>query len=94
MLAIAGRLAVIVPAAFALGAVAITVSQAVSKAAQCGEGTTYDAPSNMCVVAAQVAPPPALPPPQGPPPPPPPPAPHVWVSICAPIRIVSICTGV
>ena len=90
MLAVAKRSVLVVTAAFALA----TASQAVSTAAQCGEGTTYDAPSNMCVVAAQVAP---LPPPQAlppPPPPPPPPAPHVWVSICAPIRIVSICTGV
>jgi hypothetical protein len=70
-----------------------SMSHAVSNAAQCGEGTTYDAPSNMCVVAAQ-APPPQAPPAPPPPPLPTPPAPHVWVSICAPIRIVSICTGV
>ncbi|WAC93714.1 hypothetical protein [Mycobacterium sp. Aquia_213] len=93
MFGIANRLAPVVPAALALAVVATTLSPAVSRAAQCGEGTRYDAPSNTCVVAAQAAPQ-ALPPPQAPPPPPPPPPPpHVWVSICAPIRFISICTG-
>lgn len=94
MFGIANRLALIVPAAFALAVITTSVSPAVSRAAQCGEGTIYDAPSNTCIVAAP-APPQALPPP--PPPPPPPawsaPAPRVWVSICAPIRFISICTG-
>lgn len=93
MFGIANRLALIVPAVGALAVIASSISPAVSKAAQCGEGTVYDAPSNTCVVAAA-----QTPPPQAPPPPPPPPAwsgprPHVWVSICAPIRFISICTG-
>lgn len=95
MFGIANRLALILPAAFALAVTATAMSPAISRAAQCGEGTVYDAPTNTCVVAAQ-GPPPA--PPAAPPPPPPPPAwsgprPHVWVSICAPIRFISICTG-
>lgn len=94
MFGIANRLALIVPAAGALAVVATSVSPAIGRAAECGEGTLYDASSNSCVVAAQ-APPQAVPPP---PPPPPPawsgPQPRVWVSICAPIRFISICTGV
>lgn len=95
MFGIANRLALIVPAAGALAAIATSVSPAIARAAECGEGTFYDAPSNTCVVAAAQAPPQAMPPP--PPPPPPPawsgPRPRVWVSICAPIRFISICTG-
>jgi hypothetical protein len=104
MFGIANRLALIVPAALALATIATSMSPAVSSAAQCGEGTIYDAPSNTCVVAAAQAPqamaPPQAPPPAAPPPPPPPPPawsaprPRVWVSICAPIRFISICTGV
>ncbi|SPM42295.1 hypothetical protein BN1232_03337 [Mycobacterium numidiamassiliense] len=89
MFGIANRLALIVPAAFALAVVATSMWPAVSNAAQCGEGTQYDAPSNMCVVAAQAPPPQALPPPA-----PNGPRPNVWVGICAPIRIVSICAGI
>jgi hypothetical protein len=94
MFGIANRLALIVPAAFALAVIAASMSPAVSHAAQCGEGTQYDAPSNMCVVAAQAPAPQALPPPAPPPPAWNGPRPNVWVGICAPIRIVSICAGI
>ena len=58
-------------------------------AAECGPGTIFDPPTNLCLL------PPA--------PPPPPPAPPVWngdptpgfsIGICAPIPFVSICTGI
>ncbi len=94
MIAIANRLALIVAAVLLLVAIATSMSPAVSKAAECGEGTVYDAPSDTCVVVAQPPPPPALPPP----PPPPPvwygPSPYVSVSICAPLRFVHICAGI
>lgn len=75
-------------AVFAPLAIAALVSPAVSKAAECGAGTVFDAASNTCVVAE--APPP-------PPPPPPPwngPTPYVSVSICAPIPFVALCAGI
>jgi hypothetical protein len=82
---------------FAFGAAAIVatlasaalVSPAVSRAAECGVGTVFDAASNTCVVAEAPPPPP--------PPPPPPyngPVPWVGVSICAPIPFVALCTGI
>src|SRR6185312_5557318 len=79
------------------------VSPGVSRAAECGQGTVYDAPSNTCVAAQQPPPTPVAaeqPPPTPPPPPPPPPppwnGPTPWVSasICAPIPFVSLCTGI
>jgi hypothetical protein len=67
-------------------------------AAECGPGTIFDPPTNLCVL------PPAPPePPPAPPPPPPPPPPPMWsgditpgfsVGICAPIPFVSLCTGI
>lgn len=78
MVTTANRLALIVPAIFAPLVGATWVSPAVGRAAECGDGTVYDAPSDTCVVLAQAAPPPAVPPPPpGLPPPPaaPPPAP-------------------
>ncbi len=93
MIGIATHLARIVPVGLAPLVIAASVSPAVSKAAECGEGTVYDAPSNTCVVVAQP------PPPEAPPPPPPPPAwngprPHVSVGICAPLRFIRICAGI
>lgn len=70
--------------AFAGGAVA---APAMGYAAECGPGTVYDAPSNMCVVAPAPAvwDAPA-------PPPPPPAAPGLPpVSICPPIPFVAVC---
>jgi hypothetical protein len=64
-------------------------SPAVSHAVECGQGTVFDAPSNTCVAA-----------PLPPAPPPPPPAwngditPYFSVGVCAPIPIVSLCTGI
>lgn len=90
------RLALIAPAVFGPLAIVTAVSPAVSRAAECGEGTVYDAPSDTCVVLAQ-----ALPPPDSPPPPPSPawggyygPRPYVSVSVCAPIPIINICAGI
>jgi hypothetical protein len=100
MIGTANRLALIVPAALAPLALAISMPPAVSKAAECGEGTVYDASSDTCVVVAQPAPPPTPQPPSPPlPPPPPPPAwngprPYFSVGICAPIPFIRICAGI
>ena len=109
MIGTANRLALIVPGVVAPLSIAISMSPAVSKAAECGDGTVYDAPSDTCVVTAQPVPPPALPPPPPPsdlPPTPPPPAlpppppawngprPYVSVGICAPIPFIRICAGI
>ena len=77
MLSPANCLALVVQVVIAPLAIATVVSPAVSTAAECGDGTIYDAPSNTCVVLAQALPPP--PPPAAPPPPPaaPPPPPDV-----------------
>jgi hypothetical protein len=95
MLSTANRLALIGPAVLALVVTTTSLSPAVSKAAQCGEGTVYDAPSDTCVVLAQA------PQPAAPVPPPPPawggyygPTPYVSVSVCAPIPIINICAGI
>jgi hypothetical protein len=71
-------------AAFAPLAIAALVSPAVSRAAECGAGTVFDAASNTCIVA------------EAPPPPPPwnGPTPYVSVSICAPIPFVALCAGI
>ncbi|GAA4544459.1 hypothetical protein GCM10023161_31190 [Mycobacterium paraffinicum] len=102
----ANRLALIGPAVLGLAVTTTSLLPAVSRAAECGEGTVYDAPSDTCVVLAQatqpVAPPPAAPPPPPPPAAPPPPAwggyygprPYVSASICAPIPIIRICAGI
>ncbi len=75
-----------------LVALLLFVPSAEGKAAECGAGTVYDAPSDTCVVAQP-------PPPEAPPPPPPPPpvwvpTPHVSIGICAPIPFVSLCAGI
>lgn len=72
--------------------VVTVLAPAVSSAAECGQGTVFDPPTNTCVAAA-------LPPPLPPPPPPPPawngdPTPYFSVGICAPIPFVSLCTGI
>ncbi len=93
MIGTANRLALIVVALAPL-VLAISMSPAVSKAAECGEGTVYDAPSDTCLVVAQSPTPPA---PQPPLPPPPAwngPRPYVSVGICAPIPFVRICAGI
>ena len=77
--------AVVVPAALAAFVGAAGVAPAVSSAAECGPGTVYDAPSNMCVAAPapagwDAAPPAAPPPPSLPP-----------ISICPPIPFVAVC---
>ncbi len=69
-------------------AYATVVSAGVARAAECGPGTFYDAPTNTCLAAP-------LPPP---PPPPPPgtgdPTPGFSIGVCAPIPFVSLCTGI
>ena len=86
------RTAALIPSVLAALAGAAVIAPAVRRAAECGPGTMYDAPSNTCVIAAEPAPPPP------PPPPPPPvwngPTPYVSASICAPIPFVSLCVGV
>jgi hypothetical protein len=83
-----GQKACRVSAVLAALAGAAVVAPAVSNAVECGPGTVYDAPANMCVVA-----PPApaqwnaTPPPPAPPPPPPLPP----ISICPPIPFVPVC---
>jgi hypothetical protein len=71
-------------AVFAPLAIAALVSPAISRAAECGAGTVFDAASNTCIVA------------EAPPPPPPwnGPTPYVSVSICAPIPFVALCAGI
>ena len=91
MIGTANRLALIVAGALAPLALAISMSPAVSQAAECGEGTVYDAPSDTCLVVAQSPTPPAPQPPlpawNGP-------RPYVSVGICAPIPFVRICAGI
>ena len=90
------RTATLVPAALLMLEGTAVLSPAIGRAAECGVGTVYDAPSNTCVVAAAPAAEPLPPPP--PPPPPPPawngPTPYVSASICAPIPFVALCVGI
>jgi hypothetical protein len=86
------RVALVGASALAPLAVVMVVAPAVSGAAECGQGTVFDPPTNTCVASA-------LPPPLPPPPPPPPawngdPTPYFSVGICAPIPFVSLCTGI
>ena len=74
-------------AAFAPLAIAALVSPAVSRAAECGAGTVFDAASNTCVVAEAPPPPPPPPPWNGP-------TPWVEVSVCAPVPFVALCAGI
>jgi len=94
MIGLIRRLTIMVAVALAPLASVTLVSPGVATAAECGQGTVYDPPSNTCVAAE--LPPPLLPPP--PPPPPPPawngPTPYVSASICAPIPFVSLCVGI
>ena len=52
MLNLANRLVLIVLAVLAPLLIATSVSPAVSKAAECGEGTVYNAPSDTCIAVA------------------------------------------
>lgn len=86
------RVAVAVPGALAAFAGVAVVAPAVGTAAECGPGTVYDAPSNMCVVAPAPAGWDAAPPPPAPAPPSsvlPPGMPPV--QICPPIPFVAVC---
>lgn len=80
------RSAVGLPAALSALAALAVAAPAVGHAAECGPGTVYDAPSNLCVAA------PATPaqwnaaPLAAPAPPPLPP-----ISICPPIPFVAVC---
>lgn len=102
MRSMANRLVIVGPAVITLAVTTASLSPPVSRAAECGQGTVYDAPTNTCVVLAQAPQPVAPPPPEAPPPPPPPPPPpawggprpHVWVNVCAPIPFVSVCAGI
>jgi len=79
--------AAVAPTAVSLFAGVAALAPAVSSAAECGPGTVYDAPSNMCVVAPAPAGWDGAPPPPAPPPPPPLPP----ISICPPIPFVAVC---
>jgi len=87
MIASLKRSVITVSAALVAFAGATVVAPAVGSAAECGPGTVYDAPTNMCVV------PPAAPAQWNapPPPPPPPPPPLPPISICPPIPFVAVC---
>lgn len=83
--------ATVAPAAVAFAGAAV-VAPVVGNAAECGPGTVYDAPSNMCVAAPAPAGWDAAPPPAPAPPPPsvlPPGMPPV--QICPPIPFVAVC---
>jgi hypothetical protein len=79
------RSVVVAPAALALFVAAAGLAPALGNAAECGPGTVYDAPSNMCVVG------PTAPAQWNAPPPPPPPPPLPPISICPPIPFVAVC---
>ena len=87
------RAAAVVPAALAVFAGAAAVVPAVGNAAECGPGTVYDAPSNLCVAAPAPAGWDAPPPPAAPAPPPPSVLPPGMppVQICPPIPFVAVC---
>ena len=86
------RLAAVVPALAVFTGVA-GLAPAVSSAAECGPGTVYDAPSNLCVAAPAPAGWDAPPPPAAPAPPPPSVLPPGMppVQICPPIPFVAVC---
>jgi hypothetical protein len=85
------RRSIIVGAAFAPLVSVMLISPGVGQAAECGWGTVFDPPSNLCVPAPP------------PPPPPPPPAwngditPYFSVGVCVPIPVPfapSVCAGI
>lgn len=84
MSASAQRAVVTVSVACAALAGSAMLAPAIGSAAECGPGTVFDAPTNMCVVA------PAAPAEWNAPPPPPPPQ-LPPVSICPPIPFVAVC---
>lgn len=67
-------------------AYATFVSMGDARAAECGPGTFYDAPTNTCLAAP--LPPPPAPPWNGDP------TPGFSIGVCAPIPFVSLCTGI
>ena len=86
------RVAFVVPAALGALAAGTVIAPALGNAAECGPGTVFDAPTNMCVVAPAPAAWGAPPPPPAPAPPPsvlPPGMPPV--QICPPIPFVAVC---
>ena len=92
MIADVRRAALVVPVALAMHAGALMIAPAIGSAAECGPGTVYDPPTNMCVVAQAPAAWDAPPPPANPAPPPsvlPPGMPPV--QICPPIPFVAVC---
>lgn len=92
MVATVARAACVVPVAFVVVVGGAAIAPAIGNAAECGPGTVYDAPTNMCVVAPAPAAWDAPPPAPGPPPPPavlPPGMPPV--QICPPIPFVAVC---
>jgi len=94
MIAAITRAACVIPAAFAAFAGGAAIAPAIARAAECGAGTVYDAPTNMCVVAPAPAAWDAAPPPPAPGPPPPPsllPPGMPPVQICPPIPFVPVC---
>lgn len=81
------RVAMVMPVTSAIVAAAPMLVPAMASAAECGPGTVYDAPSNLCVVApapdvwdAQPVAPALSIPPELPP-----------ISICPPIPFVPVC---
>lgn len=87
MTATRNRLVAVLPVTLAV-VFAFGTAPGRANAAECGPGTFYDAPTDLCMPAA--------------PPPPPPPPPPVWngdptpgfsVGFCLPIPFVSVCFG-
>ncbi len=93
MIATVCRAALVVPAAFAALAGGTAIAPAIGSAAECGPGTVYDAPTDMCVAAPATAAWDAAPPPPAPTPPPPSVLPPGMppVQICPPIPFVAVC---
>lgn len=85
------RAAFVVPAALAAMAGGSLVAPAIGSAAQCGAGTVYDAPTDMCVAAPAPAGWDAPPPAPAPPPPSVLPPGMAPVQICPPIPFVAVC---
>jgi hypothetical protein len=85
------RRSIIIAVAFAPLMYVALISPGVGSAAECGWGTVFDPPTNLCVPAPP------------PPPPPPPPAwngditPYFGVGVCVPIPVPfapSVCAGI
>lgn len=91
MIATVKRAAFVFPAALlALGGAAV-IAPAIGTAAECGPGTVYDPPTDMCVAAPAPAAWDAPPPPAPAPPPSVLPPGMPPVQICPPIPFVAVC---